>query len=291
MSLADHLATGITSVCRCWRVTRRDGVALGFTDHDRDLVFDGLTFRADTGLSARESVRSTGLAVDNSEALGILSDDAVSAAAVSAADIEAGSYDGAEVEAWLVNWRAPEERRVRFRGHIGELRRGGGAFVAELRGLTDALNAPVGRAYGPRCDALLGDAACGVDLEALAETAVAGAVADGRVLRCADTGRAEGWYEGGRLEVTSGAAAGLAGIVKHDRIEAGERVLVLWEPIRAPVVAGDALRLLPGCDKAAGTCREKFHNFMNFRGFPHIPGEDWLAAVPRRDGDNDGGAR
>ena len=73
--------------------------------------------------------QSTGLSVDNTEALGALSD-----AAIREADIEAGRYDGAEVRAWLVNWADVSARQLQFRGSIGELRRAGGAFEAELRG-------------------------------------------------------------------------------------------------------------------------------------------------------------
>ena len=123
-----HLQSGATTVCRCWSVTRRDGVAFGFTDHDRDLAFEGVIFRADTGLTARALAQSTGLSVDNTEALG------------------------------------------------------------------------------------------------------------------------------------------------------------------ADLVPGDLIRLEAGCDKRAETCRAKFANFLNFRGFPHIPGEDWLTTFPARDGVNDGGS-
>ena len=92
--LNTHLKSGATTVCRAWAVRRADGVTLGFTDHDRDLSFDGVTFRAGTGLTARSLMQSTGLAVDNSEAFGALSSDAVREA-----DIESGRYDGAEVRA------------------------------------------------------------------------------------------------------------------------------------------------------------------------------------------------
>ena len=36
-----------------WAVTRTDGEVLGFTDHDCRLSFDGMVFRADTGLTAQ----------------------------------------------------------------------------------------------------------------------------------------------------------------------------------------------------------------------------------------------
>ena len=139
-ALQAHLDTGATTLARAWLITRADGVRYGFTDHDRDLSFDGITFRADTGLSAAALAQSTGLSVDNTEALGALSD-----ASVREDEIEAGRFDGADVRAWVVNWADPDVRWLQFRGTIGEIRRSGGAFQAELRGLTEALNRPCGR--------------------------------------------------------------------------------------------------------------------------------------------------
>jgi hypothetical protein len=60
-ALQAHLDTGATTLCWCWRLTRRDGVKLGFTDHDRDLVFDGTTFEAAAGFTATEIKDAVGL--------------------------------------------------------------------------------------------------------------------------------------------------------------------------------------------------------------------------------------
>ena len=279
----DHMATGTTEVCRCWRLTRTDGVVMGFTDHDRDLAFDGTLYRADTGLAARAVAQGTGLSVDNTEALGILS-----TSAIREDEIEAGRYDGAEIEAWLVRWSDTDARMLRFRGTIGEVSRGGGAFTAELRGLTDLLNQPMGRIYQPLCQANLGDGDCGVDfdLDGLSETLSAREVEEGRVfvldgLHLYD----DRWFERGRLMPQDGPAAGLSGTIKTDRLMAdGSRRIELWEPIRAEVTGATTLRLVPGCDKRLATCRDKFLNVINFRGFPTIPGDDWLVAVPREQG-------
>ena len=276
----DHMATGTTEVCRCWRLTRTDGMVLGFTDHDRDLTFDGTQFRADTGLSARAIAQGTGLSVDNTEALGVLSADAIREA-----DIEAGRYDGATVEAWLVRWSDISARMLRFRGTIGEVSRGGGGFRAELRGLTDLLNQPMGRIYQPLCQAVLGDAACGVDLDedGFAQTLAADTVEDGRVFTFSGLGLlADRWFERGLIQPQDGDAAGLSGVIKTDRrLDGGSRRIELWEPFRAGVATADTPRLVPGCDKRMKTCRDKFVNVINFRGFPTIPGDDWLIAVPR----------
>lgn len=281
-----HLESGDTTVCRCWQVTRRDGTIHGFTDHDRDLVIDGVRFRADTGLSAGMLQSSTGLSVDNSEALGALTD-----TAITAADIEAGRYDGAEVTALLVNWTDTKQRQIQFRGTIGEVRRSGGAFQAELRGLTEALNRPVGRIYQAACPSVLGDAACGVDVDApafSAEARVVETVARSQfTLEGADE-FSPGWFTRGRFEVLGGAAYGLTGMIKADDVGTGGRAVRLWQPIAAPVEVGTRVRLVAGCDKRAETCRAKFANFLNFGGFPHIPGDDWLMSYPGN-GTMDGG--
>ncbi|MDP2087089.1 MAG: DUF2163 domain-containing protein [Gemmobacter sp.] len=286
-ALLDHLGTGVTTVARCWRVARKDGVVMGFTDHDRDLVFDGTEFRAGAGLSARAVSQTTGLAVDNTEAGGALSD-----AAISEADLRAGRFDGATVEAWLVNWADAGQRMMQFRGTMGEVVQAGGAFQAELRGLTELLNQPQGRVYQRSCAAILGDGQCRVDLTlpGYVEQRVVETIEGGQVFGWADfLGFDDRWFERGRLVVVSGAAAGLVAVVKNDRLSGRARRVEVWEAIRADVAPGDVVRLEAGCDKRAETCRLKFANFLNFRGFPHLPGEDWLMAVPKSDAVNDGG--
>lgn len=286
--LYTHLATGATSVCRAWTVQRRDGVVMGFTDHDRDIVVDGVACRADTGMTARALQQTTGLSVDNSEAVGALSD-----AAITEADILAGRFDGAVVRAFLVNWAATGDWIEQFRGSFGEIARAGGAFRAELRGLSEALNQLQGFSYQPNCTAILGDDRCGFDIATpgfLADGVVE-LVEDGRILRFESfPGFDDRWFEHGRFEMLTGEAAGLVGAVKADRLDGATRRIELWQSMAAPILPGESFRVIAGCNKAAATCRTKFANFLNFRGFPHIPGEDWLASYPVAGQPNPGGA-
>ena len=287
--LQAHLASGVTTLCRCWSITRADGEIYGFTDHDCDLAFDSVTFRANTGLSAMALQQSTGLSVDNSEALGALSD-----AAIREDDIEAGRFDDAEVRAWLVNWSNTSSRWLQFRGNIGEIKRGAGAFRAELRGLTEKLNVPIGRVYQKPCTAVLGDASCTFDLTQ------PGYALDIEVERFSDAqqfdwnlieGFEDGWFSRGRFSVLTGKAAGLWGAVKKDRKLGEARQVQLWQPLRGQILPGDMIRLEAGCDKLFETCQLKFNNLLNFQGFPDIPGEDWVMSVPRQSGVNTGGSR
>ncbi|MEM6636089.1 MAG: DUF2163 domain-containing protein [Pseudomonadota bacterium] len=284
-----HLASGSTTVARAWDVTRRDGAVLGFTDHDRDLAFDDLTYTAQTGLSAQTMSQSTGLAVDNAEALGILNSEQVREE-----DIRAGRYDGAEVRAWLVNWQDTAQRMLRFRGRIGEVVQAGPGFRADLRGMTEALNEGRGFAYQHVCSAVLGDGRCKFDLGQGGFSTELPIIEqeDRRIFRLGPMADfVAGWFERGRLVVLDGAAAGLPGVIKFDAQRAEGREIELWEALGAEVKAGDRVRLEAGCDKRAETCKAKFGNFLNFRGFPTIPGEDWLTAYPVRGKANDGGRR
>lgn len=288
-ALQAHLRETLTHVARCWALTRRDGRVFGFTDHDRALSFDGITFRADSGMTARVLEQVTGLAVDNTEAIGALSD-----ISVTEADIVAGRFDAAQVQAWLVNWQDVSMREMVFSGSIGEIKRADGAFHAELRGLSEALNRPVGSVYQEGCQAVLGDAKCRHDLSApgYRTTLAVEQVDAGRVFTFAEiAGFDDRWFERGRLEVTSGEAQGLMAVVKNDRFVDGRRVIELWEELRAPIAVGDMVLLEAGCDKRQETCRLKFNNLLNYRGFPHIPGEDWLVGYPTAGSRNDGGSR
>jgi len=279
-----------TTRARAWRLDRADGLVLGFTDHDRDLAFDGLVFRADTGMSARALAQATGLAVDNTEAAGALSD-----GALTEADILAGRWDGAALTIWDVDWTDPADRRVLFRGTLGEIARQGAAFRAELRGLTEPLQQGGGRVFGALCPAVLGDTDCGVDLDApgrFVEAVLAGVGPGATELTLAAPGSfAPGWFAEGRVRFLSGAAAGLSAMIRADLTEGATRRLALWTAPGARPQAGDLVRVEAGCDKRLETCRTKFSNQSNFRGFPHVPSEDWLFALPqpgskggRRDG-------
>ncbi|MCF6273700.1 MAG: DUF2163 domain-containing protein [Rhodobacteraceae bacterium] len=282
------LDSGATTICRCWQVLRTDGVRFGFTDHDRDLAFDGQVFLAGTGMDASALETSTGLSVDNGQAAG-----ALSAAGLTDADILAGRFDRADVVQWLVNWADVAVRELVFRGTMGEIRRGSAAFEVELRSLSEGLNKPLGRGYVPGCDATLGDGRCGVDL------AIAGRVESVAVLAISNARRLQvsavpsadsGWFASGQMCWLSGANAGVVSVIKIDAGTPELRDIELWEELRAPVVVGDTAELVVGCDKRAETCQKKFNNFLNFRGFPNIPGEDWVTDFPRSDGANNGGS-
>ena len=287
--LISHLQTGTTTTCHTWQVTRKDGRAFGFTDHDMDLEFDGILFKANSGLTAGALQQTTGLAVNNTEVIGSLND-----AAISETDLLAGRFDGAEVVTWLVNWQNPDQRMIRFRGTFGEINLSNGSFRVELRGLTEALNQSRGRVFQATCSAVVGDGECRFDLgqpNFKVETAIKKTGKKGEYFLLSQQGFPDRWFEWGRARVVSGPAQGLIAVVRFDQEAGGFRRIELMVDFDLVPGVGDLVLLQAGCDKTATTCRTKFNNHLNFRGFPHIPSSDWIASYPVSSQKNDGGSR
>jgi uncharacterized phage protein (TIGR02218 family) len=277
---AGHIASGATTLATCWRILRSDGAVLGFTDHDEGLSFDGTDFVPAHGLDGGELSAKLGGQTDTSEVVGVLHSDAIGED-----DILLGLYDGAIVETWRVNWRDVAVRHQMRRDTMGEIVREDGVFRAELRSAQHALNVAKGRTYQALCDARLGDASCGVDIEspAFRAGAVVSTVPDkNRLVVTGLSAFAEGWFGFGTARWSSGRRAGKADqIVRHSRV-GGLDILAFDTALGEWITPGDAFSAYAGCDRRFSTCRNKFGNGVNFRGFPHIPGNDFVMRYPRK---------
>ena len=277
-----HLDAGTTTLSWCWRLIRADGVVFGFTDHDRALTFDATVFEPETGLTASEIRSGSGLSVDSQDAEGVLRSDRINET-----DILDGLWDNAEVEVWRVNWADTTQRALLRRGAIGEIRRGRMAFVAEVRSMAHVLGQTVGRTYQSSCDAVLGDARCGVDLEAPAYSA-AGTVLDPSGDRSFSASGldafASGWFSLGTVVWVTGANAGrTAEVSSHE----STGISLVEAPVRV-IAAGDTFSIRAGCSKRMSTCAGKFANAANFRGFPNIPGQDAVIRFATKSGGHAG---
>ncbi|WP_292054006.1 MULTISPECIES: baseplate hub protein [unclassified Brevundimonas] len=200
-ALAERVESGAARLCHVWLLECRDGSRMGFTDHDRDLVFEGVQCRAGSAWA-----RGTGEAQVGLEAGGWSASGALDGDALGEEDILGGRFDAARVELWRVDWADVSARVCLWAGRLNRIRREAGAFVADLEGPMAQLDRVVGRTYGRDCDAVLGDGRCGLSAEAI----------DGR-----------------------------------------------------------------RCDRTWKTCVRVFGNGLNFRGFPDVPGDDFILTRPQ----------
>src|SRR5690625_314625 len=278
---AETPAPFVTRLATCWRLERRDGVVMGFTTHDRPLEHEGLTYVPAVSFQPTEVSSSSDLAAGALEAMG-----GFDAAEITEADLRAGLYDGARVSVFQLDWQTPQgPARLLARGHIGEISSEEGGFRAELRGLTGQLNQPQGEVYQPLCRADLGDSRCQVNLGPLTiATTVTGTGGGGpfeppdpQVLAVAAT-VADGAFDYGVVTFTGGANAGLSFEIR----ESLEGRLHLFERPPHPVALGDAITVVPGCDKTPERCRQRYGHLVNFRGEPFLPGSDAILRPVRR---------
>ena len=207
---AERLASGATTTCLCWRIRRKDGHVFAVTEHDRELMVEGVTYVPGASIEGGSFTQSADLKPGQGAGGGVFSHDAISEE-----DLAAGLWDGAQVDVLRVDWDRPDLFVTQWSGRFTEIRHGDLGFEAELVSLKADLERPVGRVFARSCDAVLGDARCGVDLNAF-----------------------------------------------------------------------------PGqtCDQRFETCAGVFNNAGNFRGFPHMPGTDFVLQGPAANG-NDGGRR
>jgi uncharacterized phage protein (TIGR02218 family) len=261
----------LTTIALCWRIERCDGIALGLTDHDRDLLIDGLVHRAAPGMTPSAIRRSDGLDADTMDISG-----ALTSAAITEADLLAGRWDGARVTLFAVDWSGADATRVPLGiGTIGAVETQQQGFTAELRGASAALDRPVVELTSPECRAELGDARCRVPLAGRRPMQRVIGV-DGQTVTLDAVEPSGDAYGGGLLRWIGGANSGLHGAIAASD---GARVTLRSEPAM-PVAAGDLVELIEGCDKSIATCAARFGNAANFRGEPYLPGIDLLTRYP-----------
>ncbi len=284
--LQAHLDSGVTTLCQCWRLTLKSGAKLGFTDHDRTLTFDGTNFEAQAGFTGSEIESFLGLSVDNLEANG-----ALTSGVLDEARLRAGDFDHAAIEIWRVNWQDVAQRLLMRADHLGEVSFGGGAFTAEVRGLAHVLNQQQGRVYQHGCDAMLGDGRCKVVASGFAVTRSVMS-ASGSAVTVGSVTQDDDWFSRGTIEFLAGAGTGRVFSIRRHRKVGATAVLDLWQQPEFTITPGTSVKLTAGCDKQFATCHEKFSNAVNYRGFPHMPGSDFVTSFPHQ-GDplNDGSRR
>lgn len=259
----------LTSLALCWRIERGDGAGLALTSHDRAISRDGIVHRPAPGMTPASISRRLGLEPGRGEAQGAISDDALSAE-----DLAAGRWNGARVRLSAVDWNDPGAPAIELlAGQLGTVAMRGEDFAADLLGATARLDEPVCPSTSSECRAQFGDHQCRVDLAGRTIAALVVSASDGQLTldRAVDE-----QYLLGRLLFLSGPNCGLRTVI----IGTTDNIVDLRDRPRATVAAGTKVELRQGCDKRFVTCATRFQNAVNFRGEPHLPGNDLLTRYP-----------
>ncbi|AMO72773.1 DUF2163 domain-containing protein [Sphingorhabdus sp. M41] len=270
MSL-DWLDRAVTTSAYLWRLERPDGIALGFTSHDRDLFVDAFRYRAAPGMVPSTIALSDSLDIDNVEISGVMT-----SAAIAESDLDAGRWDGALLYISLVDWEQPEaEPLPLICGEFGEIVRSGDSFTVEMLGATSFLDEPVAPLTSPTCRAEFGDRLCKLSLHRhQREGRIITVSADGIGVDGLNDTAAD--FAFGSLRFLDGPNCGLSYAI----VDGEAAVVRLADRPAQPVVPGTRVLLTEGCNKNFATCRDRFANSINFRGEPYLPGNDLLTRYP-----------
>jgi uncharacterized phage protein (TIGR02218 family) len=277
-----------TGVCYCWRVTRLDGTQYLFTDHSEEIQIaiaggdpsgspspDLLTFTEVNSFAVTATKKAAGYSVDNLSIVGTI-DESPEATGFVESDVLAELFSDATVEIWLCCWTDLAAGLLPLKkGTLGTMTFRTTGFEAEMRGLAERLQRTVHRIFAIECDAVLGDSRCGVTLTGspgFTRAVTVQNVTDNRTFEV-DLAEAEQWAQYGLASFIGGTNAGLSREIINHTVAAsgGVAQITLLVPMPFTVQAGDTLNITAGCDKTFATCRDKFNNAVNHRGFALIP--------------------
>lgn len=271
--LAAHFASETTTLATCWHTTLTDGTHFCFSDHDKDIKFEGFTYLASTGVSPTTIARSADLAVSNSEIsgyFGAANGGLVGGGHIVESDIIGGRWDHAQVRIFVVNYENLEMGAYQIqKGHIGEIKlEDGNRYTAEIRGQEQALATQIGTLYSLTCRATLGDRRCQIDLEEFTRTGeITSRAAAARSSFMSGVKEEKGYFNNGMITWTSGKNKDL----KMEISAYEDGLFTLFMPMLHRIEVGDKFTVVKGCDKTIVSC-VKFENAVNFRGEPFIPG-------------------
>lgn len=275
IAASETMRTGSTLyLCALWQITRRDGVKIRLTAHDRDLTFRGKLYSAGVLSTIGDIRRRAGNESSATDCNSLIDGSLITLPA-----IKANKYQDAMVDQFIVDWRQPWILFRQDRWWITmAVDDGEGVAMCRLesrasRMQQNAGSKPWGGVYVPKCGANLGDAFCTKDISGDTYTGVTVTAVSGtrpRYVFTMDPGtwpagsRYDDYYRGGEIQWTSGANDGEVCEILYYTHSTRDVELLLPAPLRIEV--GDTATVRPGCDGLLATCRDKFGNLPNWRG-------------------------
>lgn len=277
-----RLCGTVTSLAFLWKISRTDGLQLGYTSHDAPINIDGFVYLSTPGFSVSALDVEATLVQPGPTIFGI-----TSSTGIREDDLELGRWIGARFEISICDWRAPEMGTVTLLigragnvslshpGLVSSAYNGGSQFVMEVvRGEVWSGEIEPLRS-SPLCRSQFGDGACGVSLDSR-HVMLDVQSADGTIFQPVEMPANADAYVYGSFRVISGVFAGVTRQIKS----VAPSFIVLDMPIDG-LTPLDRVRIWEGCDKRFATCRERFANTAAFNGEPHLPGRDALIRYGR----------
>ena len=251
------------------------GTVLGFSSLDIDVTYDdgagALLYHSDNGFTPKRIAQTSGLTVDNSELVGIVS------TTVTEQMIRSGLLNGAKVTVYRVNYNdlVSGRHEVVAYGRAGETVYTNVGWTTEFRSLSQLLKQTISQPYSLTCRAQFGDSRCTKVFAWTSGTVTSLGAETDRIFNDTSIVAANGYYNLGVAEWLTGANAGAQ--MEIDTYTVGAFQLALGMPFA--IAIGDTYRVRLDCSKEFSYCKNTHANTVHFRGENLIP-VDGTAMVP-----------
>lgn len=281
------LASNRCIMAHLYKLTSNSGIVNYFTDFDTDITWNNQVWSAQglrfEGLQRKLSI---GVSVDEQEVKIWAKPTDQLFGSLFLSNAMVGLLDGAQIVRYRAVWKfvtgnvaadiqnEPLGCWTLFTGYMGEIVKGGPSHIQfKVRSALTKLNVNMPRNYyQPGCNWTLFDGGCTLNKSSfgfVGTVQTANNLVINPVGGVVPTIGADNipYFGLGSLLFTSGVNSGLSVVIgNNDAVS-----LTLSAPLINAPQAGDTFIMYPGCSKAFETCRAKFGNGNNFRGFDKVP--------------------
>lgn len=246
-------------------ITRLDGTVIRFAESDVAATVDGDTYNILPGLQV-SAVKHT----SNGETPSCQIDAVYGSGALfDSDDIDAGLFDSAAVQIYIVDRLNLSRKGLLFTGAISNITCDpiNHQVTFDVKGPAANAGILMTRKRSPMCQTDLFSPLCGLDKTAYAVTSSVSLIVDAFNFRVSGLTQADSYFNQG-VGVTDNNVA----FVISNWVQSTQTIST-YLPSHRLVSAGLGLTLYPGCNLTLGTggCA-KFSNQLNFQGEPHFLG-------------------
>lgn len=275
-SFLEVLNSEVNSLATCWQIELSNGDKFGFTDCDRPLTIDGITYQADGGFEASDVSR--GLGTEDSNSISLRS---YFSSTLPESVLASGQVRSAKVFIFRVNpYELPdtlEDSPLTYdplvRGNINALELTDQTYVASLSGLKNSLSSTSGWMVQSTCRNSFCDNLCGLDIEDYTDTRTVTEVINPTLIQMGAS-VADNYYAGGKIVWQTGDNLGLETACIYSN---GQRIK-LSDRMPNAIAVGDTFTITQTCGKSFANCHQ-YGNISHFNGEPKIPGQDAIASL------------
>lgn len=249
---------------RLCTITRRtDGVIFRIAESDQAVMVGSETWQVIPGINISAVTHTNNGEMPSCQIVCVHENGGI----INTSDLEAGLFDGADVQLYIVDRRNLSRKGLQFTGSIATI-----TYTAENL-ITMAVKGPAVNAKilmtqtrSPMCRTDLFSVLCGVNPASYVVSTTIVAIIDAFNFTVSGLAQADGWFNQGVAVTSSGIAVEIANWVQSTQ------TLTAYLPANLLLSAGADLTLYPGCDKTLAMCGGRYMNTLNFQGEPHFLG-------------------